>query len=302
MTTVLHSALTTTDLHEPKGIAAQSANKYYVSDGAGSGTWTAIPVVPFPNKHIAGLTWSNAADASNDITIATGTCRDSTNTEDITLSVAITKRIDASWAVGDNQGGFDTGSVLATGVYHLFLIKRTDTGVVDAIFSATLGTPTLPTNYTKFRRIGSIYRNSGVNSAVTVTELEGGGIECTRNTPVVDTGTACASTGTTLTIPQFPNNSSGLEAIVSFSTQIGSAAQSGERFALSATSQSLNINAIDVSFNTTLTTPDGGSDAIAFQPGGFARIQATSGQIKGYSGSGVGNIRLTNWGWKDARR
>lgn len=40
MPTVLHSALTTTDLHEPKGAASATANQVYVADGAGSGAWT----------------------------------------------------------------------------------------------------------------------------------------------------------------------------------------------------------------------------------------------------------------------
>ena len=37
--TVAHSALTGSNLHEPKGIAAAAVNKAYISDGAGSGAW-----------------------------------------------------------------------------------------------------------------------------------------------------------------------------------------------------------------------------------------------------------------------
>jgi hypothetical protein len=39
MPTVAHKNLTGTDLHEPKGVAAATINKVYVSNGAGSGTW-----------------------------------------------------------------------------------------------------------------------------------------------------------------------------------------------------------------------------------------------------------------------
>jgi len=42
MANVAHSGLTGADLHEPKAIAAAAANKVYVSDGAGSGTWQKI--------------------------------------------------------------------------------------------------------------------------------------------------------------------------------------------------------------------------------------------------------------------
>lgn len=43
MANVQHAALTTTDLHEPKGVAGASAFKVYVADGDGSGAWTISP-------------------------------------------------------------------------------------------------------------------------------------------------------------------------------------------------------------------------------------------------------------------
>lgn len=39
MTTIAHSNLTGSDLHEPKGISTVPAGQVYISDGAGSGTW-----------------------------------------------------------------------------------------------------------------------------------------------------------------------------------------------------------------------------------------------------------------------
>ena len=39
----LHSALTGTELHEPKGVAAAAAGKVYLSDGLGSGSWVVPP-------------------------------------------------------------------------------------------------------------------------------------------------------------------------------------------------------------------------------------------------------------------
>lgn len=296
MTTVLHSALTTTDLHEPKGIAAQAADKVYVSDGAGSGAWTAVDHPVFVNKHIAGLTWANAADASNDFTVAAGTCRDSTNTEDMTLSSAITKQIDAAWAVGNNQGGFDTGSVLTTGVYHLFLIKRTDTDVVDVIYSATPSGPTLPTNYTKSRRIGSFFRQSSVNVAITVTEIEGGGIECWRTTPVESSSTGSLSgTGTNVSLAQFPNNTSGLEAIFSWSASL----QNNNFYFTPTTTTGLNLATLT---NSTIgTVLDNGGGTVLGRLGGFVRCPASLGQVRGYSASSSGAAILTTLGWKDPR-
>jgi hypothetical protein len=43
MATVQHNTLTTTNLHEPKGADAATANQVYISDGAGSGAWTNWP-------------------------------------------------------------------------------------------------------------------------------------------------------------------------------------------------------------------------------------------------------------------
>lgn len=42
MANVEHSALTGSSLHEPKGVAAASANTVYVADGAASGSWTTV--------------------------------------------------------------------------------------------------------------------------------------------------------------------------------------------------------------------------------------------------------------------
>ena len=44
MADVQHSALTGASLHEPKGVAAASANTVYGADGAGSGSWAKIAV------------------------------------------------------------------------------------------------------------------------------------------------------------------------------------------------------------------------------------------------------------------
>ena len=39
----LHSALTGTELHEPKGVAAAQQGEVYLSDGLGSGSWVKSP-------------------------------------------------------------------------------------------------------------------------------------------------------------------------------------------------------------------------------------------------------------------
>jgi hypothetical protein len=113
----------------------------------------------FPRGHLSGLKPSNnATDTVNDIDIAVGECRSDDDTEDMVLASALTKRLDAAWVVGTNQGGRDTGSI-ADVTWHLFLIKNVTTGVVDALFSQSLTAPTMPSGYTVKRRLLSIQRS-----------------------------------------------------------------------------------------------------------------------------------------------
>jgi hypothetical protein len=109
-----------------------------------------------------GLTLSNdAGDLTNDIGIAGGSAASDDATPVLmTLASALIKRTDAAWAVGNNAGMWLDGASMPNGTGHVFLIRRPDTGVVDVGASASLS-PTLPTNYTQKRRIGSIIRGSG---------------------------------------------------------------------------------------------------------------------------------------------
>lgn len=109
--------------------------------------------------HLWGLTLSNGTDATNDIDIAAGEAVDNS---DGTLMVAsaLTKQLDAAWAVGTNQGGLDTGAI-ANAWYAVWLIKNPTTSVVDALFSLSATAPTMPAGYTKKRRIGWICRSGG---------------------------------------------------------------------------------------------------------------------------------------------
>lgn len=139
----------------------------FVSEG--SGNWRCLEyfsslsgVRPAQKGQIYGLTLSNnAGDAVNDIDISAGECAtDSAIPTLMILASALTKRLDAAWAVGTGNGGLDTGSIANT-TYHVWLIQRSDTGVVDALFSASATSPTMPSGYDRKRRIGIIIRSAG---------------------------------------------------------------------------------------------------------------------------------------------
>lgn len=128
-------------------------------------TGTVVPVtgdyqysnntLPLPVGYQSGMTLSNDVSTPNTVLdIASGICRDNTDTVNIKVASSYTKSISSNWAVGTGTGGLDTGTATANNWYHVFAILRPDTGVTDYIFSLSLS-PTLPTNYTKFNRIGS---------------------------------------------------------------------------------------------------------------------------------------------------
>ena len=113
--------------------------------------------LPMGQNAITGLKLSNnGSDANNDIDIAVGRVCAGTGDYNLILTSALTKQLDATWAVGTNQGGLDTGSKANSTWYHVWVIGRVDTHVVDILFSTSATAPTMPTNYTKKRRIGAI--------------------------------------------------------------------------------------------------------------------------------------------------
>lgn len=117
---------------------------------------------PPPKGYLYGLTLSNnGADITNDIDIAAGDAASDASTPTLlTLAASLTKRLDAAWTVGSGSGGLDTGSI-GNNTYHVWIIQRSDTLVVDALFSVSATAPTMPTNYDRKRRIGSFVRSSG---------------------------------------------------------------------------------------------------------------------------------------------
>lgn len=159
----------------------------------------AVATIMYPRGHLAGLALSNnGSDATNDIDIAVGSARDGSDATGMVLTSALTKQLDAAWAVGTNQGGLDTGTIANT-TYHVWLIKRSDTGVVDALFSTSATSPTMPANYDYKRRIGSILRVSA--AIVPFSQL---GDEFLRKASILDVNAANPGTSAvtrTLSVP-----------------------------------------------------------------------------------------------------
>lgn len=103
-------------------------------------------------SYLSGLTLSTAGSSAT-MSIAAGQATDSTNVR--LMNIAAFSKTTSSWAVGSAAGGLDTGAIANSTWYHFFLIQRPDTGLVDVLISLSATAPTMPTNYTFFRRIGS---------------------------------------------------------------------------------------------------------------------------------------------------
>lgn len=173
------------------GTAADTPAKFTVGANgavpmARSAATAGLAYVAALNKAIYGLTYANnGSDATNDIDIATGGAMDATGAYWMTLASALTKQSDAAWAVGTNAGWLDTGAI-GNSDYYIWLIARSDTGVVDSLCSLSSTAPTMPANYDFKRLIGWFKRVGGAIVAFTTYETEGGGLELMWTAPTLD--------------------------------------------------------------------------------------------------------------------
>ncbi len=134
-------------------------------------TTNTTAVAALSHNFIGGLILSNDANPDEDINITAGSAQDSANAQMITLASEITKQIDATWAVGNDAGGLASGaSLTASTLYAVWLIRRSDTGVVDVLIDDSFATPDYPTSYDESRLIGAIATDSS-SDIITFTQV-----------------------------------------------------------------------------------------------------------------------------------
>src|SRR5262245_19274954 len=248
-----------------------------------------------PGLLYGALISNNAADANNDIDIAAGSVRSDDNTEDMVLS-AITKRLDAAWAVGTNQGGLDTGSEASNTWYYLWIIKRTDTGVVDALFSASATSRTLPANYTKKRRIGAV-RNNASSNLLAFTQNANDTDLFLFTTPIGDvsvTNLSTASTSFALTVPP------SMIAIFRANLEIGDGGTNNQLVLI----RPLTETDAAPSQTTGLVSLINGSDGTTPGPGASGHFEMpvnSSSQIAARSSIANTDFNVNTRGWRDTR-
>lgn len=240
--------------------------------------------------HLYGLTMSNdAGDTTNDIAVAAGEATDESGEVLMALAAAITKRIDAAWAVGSGNGGMNTGSVADSTWYEVHLIRREDTGVVDVMFTTTANRATLPAGYTRQRRIGWVRR--GVATNLQFTQKDDYFTLTTQINDVAASKTTSA-TQVTLTVP--PNAIARFRAGADMSTSVN------------ANSSIVFSEIVEGNVTPALATGIislGYWDLATGSSGGHFELRVDgSSQIEHDCDAAVGAFDISTFGWIDHRR
>lgn len=231
---------------------------------------------------LSGLTLSTAG-ASSTFGVAAGVANDVSQGGLMKLS-GISKST-ASWVVGNNQGGLDTGTIASGTWYHVYLIERTDTGVVDVLFSLSASSPTLPTNYTLFRRIGSL-KTDGSAHWIAFTQTGDTFIWSVSVHDIANAGISTSRSTQALTVPLGVVVTALFRAVLTAATGTDVLITS-----LLESDQAASGSLADIS------VPNGGLTA-----GNFERLIST-GQAIGYRADTTQSsaLNIYTYGWKDSR-
>lgn len=123
---------------------------FYVSGSPAlfSGTIYGLTITPTPAAPLVG------------ITVSVGSCQDRTNTYTMNSAVPLDKRLNATWAVGNAQGGRMSGTLANGGTWHMFALMNPTSGAVEFGFDQSPSNPTMTlpaaAGYTVWRRIGAV--------------------------------------------------------------------------------------------------------------------------------------------------
>ncbi len=142
---------------------------------------------------------NNGSDANNDIDFSAGSPFDTTNNVGWVAS-ALTKRLDANWVAGTNQGGLFSGSKANSTTYHCFDIYNPTTGVADSGFDTSATAANAPSGFTRNKRLGSIMTDGSGNIRA-FTQADKYFLLTTPINNLNTTSVAAAGTSVALTVP-----------------------------------------------------------------------------------------------------
>jgi hypothetical protein len=234
---------------------------------------------------LSGLTLSTAGSSSA-FSVASGSAADGAGTAVMALASAISKTTSA-WAVGTGNGGLDAGSIANSTWYHVFLIKRTDTGVVDVLISTSATSPTMPTSYTLKRRIGAMKTNGSAQW----TKFVQLGDEFLWDTIVNNADAQNPGTSGTLYTLAVPT---GVKVSAQLSILWFNVSSSNYLF---VSSPDITAPTVNTATNSTLYSVDSTHPGVT---GANVRTN-TSGQVRATASGANGSMYLNTIGWIDRR-
>ncbi|WSH22830.1 hypothetical protein U8Q07_11105 [Rhizobium ruizarguesonis] len=258
---------------------------------------SAVAVASGVAGRLYGLTGSqNVTDANNDMDFAAGEAASAGASPVImVLASALTKRSDAAWAVGNNNGGMDTGTKPTSAWLHWYLIKRPDTGVVDICCSASASAPTIgvsiPGAYTKYRRIRSTKTDASGNIIADSQD----GDEVLWLTAVKENAGAAYSTGTTAALITLAGVPSGFKVRAILNATFTSATDTAGAF---VNSPDENDQAIGV--GNSLVNITNMQNASENASAGLEVRTGTSAQVR-HKALAAGSLYLATRGYIDRR-
>ena len=183
--TIQHNIITDPDIHEPKGVAAATSGRVYISNGSGSGTWEYPPGKAHAEIYISGGTTAHTLAGASAFTLLnpSGEWTASGNEEILTVTPA-------SGIITLNQAGhyyisfwinFTTASISSGSSYHFkyaldgsvssreVAVSKPTNGVDKIVISST-GLVTATAN-----QVLSIYAGGdGTSSGTNFTPTEAG--------------------------------------------------------------------------------------------------------------------------------
>lgn len=256
------------------------------TDAANRGDITSLIASTPPRGYIAGLTMSTAG-SSTTFTVAPGSCADSTNAYLMTLGVSLNKTTGA-WSTGTGNGSLDTGAIANSTWYHVYLIRRPDTGVVDVLTSLSASSPTLPANYTQFRRLGSL-RTNGSSQWTLFTQVGDTFLWAVPTSDVVTSALTTARSLFTVTTPP-----GVITEAICYGNMVNASIATVWAGAVSVTDAAPTVSGTP---GALIVNPAAGQPA-TFQ---LRALTNTSSQIAARSDTASTTLRIQTQGWVDRR-
>jgi len=259
-----------------------------ISTGLTSSSTTISVDASYMRGALGGLTLANNSGTPNTIyDIAAGFCCSDDATVLMKLASGYTKTTGA-WAVGTGNGSLDTGSVANSTWYHVFIIQRPDTGVVDVLLSTSATAPTMPTNYTKKRRIGSI-RTNGSAQILAFTQF---GDEFIWKATVADIGGAITSTTSALAALTVPL---GVQVEAKFRSVLVYAGGTALVLVQSPSQNTESTSTVVANYNLACFI-SGEQSAVD-----MSILTNTASQVRYVGNGATGSFYINTYGWSDTR-